>query len=170
MVSRVFLLAMLFAPLALAQNQEPKMIERIMNLDRTKANPMGGKQYEGASFSTRKFAGGGEYAGIKSARTKEFATREFLGIRNPWIGKKTHVTTSAPGIRSYAPGDKGFATRGVETRESPDAARKDMQSGKAADTRRFLGRGKSQKALDAEYPQGSAMTIDEVRDLLNRNR
>ena len=38
-------------------------------------------------------------------------------------------------------------------------------------TREFLARGKAQGSIDAAYPsRGDALSIDEVRELLNRPR
>ncbi len=160
---------MLFGPLAVAQEQEQHMMNRIMNLDRTRANPMGGKQFETTSFSAREFQGG-EYAGVKSARIKEYRTRSFLGIRNPWFGKTVYQTKAARELTRYVLSDKAFASRTIDAGAAPDASRAASQDGRVAETRQFFGRGKSQAALDAAHPSGKALSLDEVREVLNRNR
>ena len=161
---------MLFASVAMGQQQDRTMIDRIMNLDRARPNPMGGKEFETAAFAAREFRGGDGYAGVKPVRTKEFGTRSFLGIRNPWFGNKVYETKAARELTRYVLGDKAFASREVDAGEAPDARRQNADDGRVADTRRFLGRGKSQKILDQSYPSGAALSIDEVREILNRNR
>lgn len=145
------------------------MMNRIMNLDRTRANPMGGKQFETAAFSAGEFRGG-EYAGVKASRTKEFRTRSFLGIRNPWFGKMVYQTKAARELTRYVLSDKAFASRTVDAGPAPDAARASSEGDRAVDTRQFLGRGKAQGALDAAHPSAKALSLDDVREVLNRNR
>ena len=169
MVNRAILLAILFATLAVAQEQDQKMMNRIMNVDRTRANPMGGKQFETAAFAASEFRGG-EYAGVKAARTKEYRTRSFLGIPNPWFGKKVYQTQAARELTRYVLSDKAFSSRTFEAGPAPDANRASAQGGRAAETRGFFGRGKSQAALDASRPAGAPLSLDQVREVLNRNR
>ena len=163
---------MIFAATAAAQQQEQRMMDRIMNPDRDRANPMGAKAFSAKPYEGRKFQGPGEYTGVKSARTKEFTTREFLGIRNPWFGKKVYATEAARELNRYVLADRGFGSRSVETR----AARDEDKSALLRDTtgadnaRAFPARGKAQGSIDAAYPAGGALTLDEVRELLNRNR
>lgn len=174
MLSRTAWLAMLFATVAAvaAQQQEQRMMDRIMNPDRDRANPMGAKEFSAKPFEGREFRGAREYAEVKPARTKEFGTREFLGIRNPWFGKKVHATVAAREVRSYSPADRDYSSRAVETRTASDGAqaarvedRMEAEAGRA-----FLGRGKAQGAINTTYPSPGPMTVDEVRDMLNRPR
>lgn len=148
------------------------MLDRIMNPDRDRANPMGAKEFSSKPFEGRTFQGTGEFTGVKSARTKEFVTREFLGIRNPWFGKKVFATEGTPDLHRYVVADREYSSRSVETRTVRDgerAARLDNRT-EAEAGRAFLGRGKSQGAISAQYPSQGPMTVDEVRDLLNRPR
>ena len=148
------------------------MMDRIMNPDRDRANPMGEKAFAGKPFEGREFRGTGEYTGVKSARTKEFTTREFLGIRNPWFGKKVYATEAARELNRYVLADRGYASRTVETGAVRDEGRSAYVANRteADASRAFLGRGKAQGAIDTTYPSGGALSIDEVRELLNRNR
>jgi hypothetical protein len=171
MVGRALLLAMLFAPLAAGQVQEQRMMDRIMNPKADQANPMGGKSFDSTPFAAKKFDGGREYRGLKPARTKEFATRKFLGIRNPWFGKKIYETEAARELTRYVLSDKEFASRAVESKAAPEEGRAATRVDGEIDTRQFLGRGKSQGSLDNTYSQGGApLSLNEVRELLNRNR
>ena len=172
MLSRLTGLAMIFAVTASGQQQEQGMMDRIMNPDRDRANPMGAKAFAGKPFEGREFRGTGEYTGVKSAQTKEFSTREFLGIRNPWFGKKVYATEPAREMNRYVLADRGYGSQSVETRAVRDGGRsavvRDTTEGDNA--RVFQVRGKTQGSIDASYPSGGAMSVDEVRELLNRNR
>jgi hypothetical protein len=165
------MLAMLFAGPLAAQQQEQRMMDRIMNPKVDQANPMGDKTFSGTTFSAKKFDAGGEYRGVKAARTKEYTTRKFLGIRNPWFGKKVFETDAARELTKYVLSDKEFASRAVEPKAAPEEGREALQFDGEIDARQFLGRGKSQTALNQRYSQGSTpLSLDEVRELLNRNR
>ena len=163
---------MIFATTAVAQQQEQGMMNRILNPDRDRANPMGEKAFTGKPFEGRAFAGTGEYTGVKSARTKEFTTREFLGIRNPWFWKKVYSTEAARELHRYVLADRDYASRSVETRAAQDEGRKaaTVNRTEVDGERAFLGRGKSQDSINTTYPSGGALSIDEVRELLNRPR
>ena len=95
MVIRALLLAMLFAASVHAQQQEQTMMDRITKPNMDQRNSMGEKAFSGAGYSTTQFRGAGTYNGIKNAQTKTFGTRVFLGIRNPWFGKKVYETSAA---------------------------------------------------------------------------
>lgn len=170
MVFRAFFVAILFALPAAAQEQEQSMMDRIMNPRADKENPMGEKTFNAATFSAREFRGTREYANVRSAATKEYRTRVFLGIRNPWLGKPVFETRAARELTRYVLSDKAFASRAVEPKASRDAARKAAGVDGAVDTRDFLARGKSQRSLDNRYTSSPALSLDEVRELLNRNR
>jgi hypothetical protein len=147
------------------------MMDRIMKPNMELANPMGAKSFKGASFSAGAFRGAGAYQGVKTAPTKTFGTRSFLGIRNPWFGKKVYQTSAARELTRYVLSDKSFASRTVETMTASEEGRASRQTGRAVETRSFLARGKSQAALDAMNPAAqSALSIDQVRDVLNRDR
>ena len=126
------------------------MMERLLNPKADQANPMGDKAFSATAFSTRK----------------------FLGIRNPWFGKKVYETEAARELTRYVLSDKEFASRAVESKPAPEEGREAVQfDGETIDTRQFLGRGKSQASLNQTYSQGGApLSLDEVRELLNRNR
>jgi len=162
---------MLFAGSAVAQQQEQRMMDRIMNPKVDQANPMGDKAFSATAFAAKKFEGGGEFHGVKAAKTKEYTTRKFLGIRNPWFGKKVYETDAARELTRYVLSDKEFASRAVEAKVAPEEGREALQLDGEIDARQFLGRGKSQAVLDQTYTQGGApLSLDEVRELLNRNR
>ena len=170
MLFRALVVAILFACPAIAQQQEQGMMDRIMNPNRDRSNPMGEKAFKSAEFSAREFQGGREYSGIKSARTKEFGTRSFFGIRNPWFGKKVYETRAAQELTRYVLSGKSFASKNVEGKSAWDADKRAARTDGAVDTRDFLARGKSQGTLNNTYSSGPSLSLDDVRELLNRNR
>lgn len=170
MVFRPLLVAILFALPAAAQQQDEAMIDRIMNVERDRANPLGEKAFKGAPFAAKEFRGSRSYADVKTARTKEFGTRSFLGIRNPWFGKKTFETRAAQELTKYVLSDKAYGTKSVEAKAARDARKRAGGLDAAVDTREFLARGKAQGSINNTHSTGPALSIDEVRELLNRNR
>lgn len=170
MLFRVLSVAILFAVPAFAQQQEQSMMDRIMNPRADKENPMGQKAFNATPFAAREFHGAKGYSGVKSAGTKEFGTREFFGIRNPWFGKKVYETEAAKELTRYVLSDKGFASRTVEPKASRDAKKRAAGVDGAVDAREFLARGKAQGSLNNTHSTGPALSINEVRELLNRDR
>lgn len=153
------------------------MIERIMSPDRTRANPMGSKGFDGTSFFSREYRGGA-FQGVKTSSGREYRAREFLGIRNAWIGRPIYSTRAARELSRYVLGD-AFPVEKVRAGADREASRTAADNGRAdrEASRPFLGRGKSQDFLDQNeatvvrtHPAPAPMTIDQVRDLLNRNR
>jgi hypothetical protein len=164
---------MIFAASVQAQEQDQRMMDRILNPNREKANDMSGKVFEGRDFSGKTFSTGDGYTGVRSAHAKEFHTREFLGIKNPWFGKKVHETgVASQGMHRYLLGDRSYATRDVPVKGAAgmdrEAALNDRTS--IATSRTYLARGKAQGSIDQQYPSTGPLSIDEVRELLNRNR
>lgn len=164
---------MIFAASTSAQEQDQRMMDRIMNPDRERKNEMSGKSFEGRDFTGKTFSTGDGYTGVKSAQSKEFNTRKFLGIKNPWFGKKVHESGAASQrIHRYLLGDRSFPTREVPVRgvagTDRQAAVNDRTSVQAS--REYLARGKAQGAIDQQFPSTGPLSIDEVRELLNRNR
>jgi hypothetical protein len=163
---------MLFAATAAAQQQEQRMIDRLLKPDPTRVSPLAEKSFETRLYTGQQFDGVREYDGVKQAQTKEHATREFLGIRNPWFGKKVYATQAALELNRYVLADRAYPVRDFETRAAAEDGEEAVIVQKIDRTQPtpFLGRGKSQEQLDKAYPQGQPLTIEEVRELLNRNK
>ena len=163
---RVALLTFAFLTLAAAayaQEQERKLVDRLLSPDTKLAN----------SEQNKKFNGGTE-APTRSASSKTFyvsekkLTKSFLADREAptsTFATRSYVTKSATVPAS--PPMKGFETkkaRNVSTNKYPT---KNYATRDFAGNRPFLEQGKSQKALHA---QDRPLTIDEVRELLNKNK
>lgn len=163
---------MFFAATAPAQEQDQKMLDRIMNPKIDRTNPMGGKAFTAGGFNSKEYLGTGSYGGVKSARTKGYATREFLGIKNPWFGRQVYETDAARGLTRYVLSDKAYASKAVQTKRAAGADREASQNGLAdpAADRRFIARGKAQGAISQQYAAPGPLSVDDVRQLLNKDR
>lgn len=101
---------------------------------------------------------------------REFRTAALAGPTVRAVPVRTFETRGDPGAgRSAAGADRAVATRGVRTRELPEAGRTAAVRG--ADPRAgklFAVKGKRQDSLDAQYAPRKPMSVDDVRDLLNK--
>jgi hypothetical protein len=160
LVAYIFLLA---ATATNAQEQERKLVDRLLTPNTKLAN----------SDQNKKFTGGLE-APTRSAATKSFYVSEkklsksFAADRSaPTTSFRTHdYATKAASVPTLQP-MRVFPTknaRGIST--SADSTKK-YATRDFAGNRPFLGQGKSQKSLHAH---DRPLTIDEVRELLNKNK
>jgi endonuclease/exonuclease/phosphatase (EEP) superfamily protein YafD len=153
---------------ALAQEQESKLVDRLLKPNMTLSNSAQNKSFVGTRETTAKAVTTREFVDVRQNETKNFGgQRAFFA----WLFGSTrdfpHRTAAATlATRSDVP-QKTFAAReSPAIRELPDAE-KSAATSDYAGNRPFLARGKSQKSLDAQHHQ---MSIDEVRELLNRNK
>jgi len=146
-----------------AQEQERKLVDRLLNPDTKLSNP----------DQNKKFNGGME-APTRSASTKTFYVSEKKLSKSFLSDRKAPTTTFS--TRNYvaktatlpaSPPMKGFETKKARDISTSSASTKKYATRDYADNRPFLGQGKSQKALHA---QDRPLTIDEVRELLNKNK
>ena len=117
-------------------------------------------------------------------RTKEFSTHAAPGVNKFWAGDvKYDAKTANLGTHTVIPNTtKAFATKTSPTEDARESG-KESPTRAYADTHKFVKRGLAQDRLDREGPdalrgttpvgfQGEMhqLTIDEVRDLLNKNK
>ncbi len=161
-----------------APRQEPGLLGRIMNPDRTlRFEPsQRGFSGSGASPIREKSARARTFAFSRSATVSAYRTATFGGT-------VAHRTKAAGATKRSAlaarPGSDGFATKDAALSSRESAARADRAAGQlfaargattaSSAPRAFLVAGKRQGALD-EQARARPMTIDEVRELLNKNR
>ena len=152
-----------------AQEQEKKLLDRLLKPNTSLQNTSQGKEF---------VAGGATIT--KKAPTKSFYVRERNGEKGFWntrqVSSKEFATESSRfgyakadlTTRSkIAKVDVPYATSGYNgVREAVDA-RKSVSTANYVENRAFLVRGKSQKSLSA---QDRPLTIDQVRELLNKNK
>lgn len=159
-----------FLGMAHGQEQEKKLLDRLLKPDTTLTNHM----------QTKQFAVG-QTAASKEVPAKQFyvpaapAQKEFGGMRS--FVAKIFGTGRSRHEHRQAILPAGTNTTGKKI--ARDAGAKFAAAGRSAEyekvvattnfpgTKPFRGEGKSQKRLSTENPP---MTIDQVRELLNRNR
>lgn len=168
---RVIVLVLLcsLGAVASAQDQERKLLDRLMRPNMNLSNPVqnksfyGGKEFQSGSKNSQLK----EFRYIDRTRTKQFRTRSFASTPF-WGGDARYATTKANTGGTPRDAGKTYGTRNAETKDA-------FESGKGApvrdyaDQKPFAGRGTAQGTLDKEHEKGPK-TMDEVRELLNKNK
>jgi len=122
--------------------------------DRTSIN----KKATVGTFYAEKKSKSKTFLGTRELSTQQFNSRTFHGSRSAFQNSSQHAmgdsrvaypTQSARGPRDASQSDKKVASRAY------------------AENRPFLDQGKSQKSLNR---QNAPLTIDQVRELLNKNK
>ncbi len=156
------------AAMVSAQQQERKLIDRLLKPDTSLQNTAQGKEFiaRGGAVSTKKATTKSfyvasrspekEYTNVRSVDGKAFRTKE-----SPLAQEKANTSSRTKLARI----DDPYPTSAYDTRRARDAG-KTAEVSNYSDTRPFLVRGKSQKALSA---QDRPLTIEQVRELLNKN-
>jgi hypothetical protein len=145
-------------------------MDRLLKPDMTLQNDAQNKKFTGdSSASINKRATVGSFYVYQKARSKNFSeTRDFA--TSQFYSKAYHGGRSAyeaSSQQTMANSRSAYANqtaRGV--RNAPQAGKK-VASRAYAGTRPFLDEGKSQKSLNQ---QNAPLTIDQVRELLNKNK
>jgi len=159
------------SPRARAQDQETKLVNRILRPNMELGNSAQNKTF---AFSGNKSFQSSGSAYVKDFYfTERFSSHDFVTknfqTKNYRAGDfKTDSFSQATKTNSAV--EKNYATKAVEVKNARENG-KDYTAGSReyASAREFLDRGKSQKKLDQENNKGPK-TIDDVRDLLNKNK
>ena len=173
LVGRSLTIGILLAVLiccARGQEQERKLVDRLLKPDMALQNDAQNKKFTGdGSASISKRASVGSFYIHQQARSKNFSgTRDFATSQfysQSYHGGRTayevssrqsmansqfaHANQTASGVRNAPQSDKKVASRAY------------------AGNRPFLDEGKSQKSLNQK---NVPLTIDQVRELLNKNK
>jgi hypothetical protein len=155
---------------ASAQEQEKKLVDRLLKPDMTLQNDAQNKKFTGdGSASINKRATGGSFYVHKKPRSKSFSgTRDFA--TSQFYSQAYHGGRSASEASSRQTGANSRFTYANQTargvRDAPQSGKK-VASRAYAGTRPFLDEGKSQKSLNQ---QNAPLTIEQVRELLNKNK
>ncbi len=159
-----------FAFPAGAQEQEKKLADRLLRPDMSLANPAQNKKFSAVGgtsvdkkFVANPFSTGDEATSKSFGGTKSFFSRVF----GTGTFSRAEAAASAKANAEIAYANTQFATRESSlVRPSSDSA-KPARVREYADQRPFLGKGTRQEILSQE---DKPLTIDEVRELLNRNK
>ncbi len=152
-----------------AQDQESKLVDRLLRPNTTLRNSAENKKFIADGVSIHKQATVGTFYVQKKSNSKSFSgTRDFSARQ--FNSQSFHDTRSASGISSrqaIGPSRPAYATRtALGTRDAAQSDKK-VASRSYAENRPFLDQGKSQKSLDR---QNAPLTIEQVRELLNKNK
>jgi hypothetical protein len=157
---------------AVAQQQENKLMDRLLRPDLTLANSAQNKKFTNTqtaatfnkpartrTFSVARKPAQRTFSGERTFTPRQFAAPRFrAGDSAANIATRTQLTKNdAVFVTSAAPASTLVAPESNETAPAREYA----------GTRPFLGKGKSQKALSA---QDKPLTIEQVRELLNKSK
>ena len=153
---------------AQAQEQERKLLDRLLKPDMSLQSTDQTKQFVASGevmtkkaptrwFFLKQRTTEKQFAGVKQYQPKEFAT-----TRSRFAEQEADTSTR----NKLTKVDQPYATTAYVTRDAHDN-NKVSETSDYSGVRPFLVKGKSQKSLSA---QDRPMTIDEVRELLNKNK
>jgi hypothetical protein len=154
---------------AQAQDQESKLVDRLLRPDTTLKNSAQNKQFIADRASINKKATVGTFYLQKKSKSKSFTgTRDFSARQ--FSSQSFDGTRSASGIssqQSIGNSRPAYATSTARALGDASQSGKKVASGSFAGNRPFLEQGKSQKSLNR---QNAPLTIEQVRELLNKNK
>jgi hypothetical protein len=164
----VLLLAVLCS--ASAQDQEKKLVDRLLKPDMTLQNDAQNKKFVGdGSASINKRANVGTFYVHQKPRsknfsgTRDFATTEFYS-QTYRGGRTAHEVSSQQTVANSKSAYANQTARGVSN--APQSGKK-VSSRAYAGNRPFLDQGTNQKSLNRK---NEPLTIEQVRELLNKNK
>jgi hypothetical protein len=152
-----------------AQEQERKLVDRLLRPDMSLQNSGQKKRFipDGTSinqkatvgtFYIEKKSNSKTFLGTNEFSTREVNSRSFHGSRSAFKNSSQHVMGNS---------GRAYPTQAVlASRHAPQSGKK-VSNTAYAENRPFLGEGKSQKSLNR---QNAPLTIEQVRELLNKNK
>ena len=156
--------------------QDKKLLERVTGKpDMSLINPMNGKKFQGEEFSSGKKAVGPSkfLYDQKLSAQKYHSVRSFLGVKNPWFGKLVHDSRRANlwSKNSVLNADRQVSVKSAKTQKFYQADERAAGREQPVKTSPYLGRGGAQGSLDQISDKiDKNMTIEQVRELLNKDR
>ena len=151
-----------------AQQQEQKLLDRVLKPDMSLENAAQTKQFTagGATVDKRVRTKSFHVQNRRAEKqfvTGNFATKEFGTTKSRYQQQEANVASRTAVAKLNTP----YPAPGFNGVRAAPENEKAVEASAYGDTRPFLGRGKSQKSLSA---QDRPLTIDEVRELLNKNK
>lgn len=154
--------------LAGAQEQERKLVDRLLRPDESLQNDAQNKKWSGGKVAVDKKASVSTFYPGQKARTKKF--ERVRGVSARQFDVQTYGVSEAPSVSSKSSSvdaDRSYsANKTVGARPVHDA-KKGTDAQEFSGNRAFVARGKSQKSLNQ---QNEPLTIEQVRELLNKNK
>ncbi|MEP6586823.1 MAG: hypothetical protein ABJB70_08870 [Candidatus Udaeobacter sp.] len=153
-----------------AQDQEKKLVDRLLKPDMTLQNDAQNKKFVGeGSASIKKRANVGTFYVHQKSRSKnfsgigDFSTTQFYS--HTYRGGRTAYEVSSQ--QTLANSKAIYANQTARGVRDASQSGKKVASRAYAGNRPFLDEGKSQKSLNR---QNESLTIEQVRELLNKNK
>jgi hypothetical protein len=155
---------------ALAQEQEGKLLDRLLRPDVGMQNIAQHKHFTVGGNQIDKQAVAAPFHFQEKSTAKTFADAREFGATNPFATRHSRagdgtaqITKSARITRTASAASNSM----IGTTAAMESGRAMATRDSASSTRGFLDQGKSQKALSQ---QDKPLTIEQVRDLLNKNK
>ena len=153
-----------------AQDQEKKLLDRLLKPDMTLQNDAQNKKFVGdgsaainkrahvGSFYVHQKPSSKNYSGSRDFSTTQFYSQTYRG---------RHTAYEVSSQQTLANSKAGYANQTARSvRDAPQAGKK-VASRAYAGNRPFLGEGTNQKSLNSH---NEPLTIEQVRELLNKNK
>lgn len=152
-----------------AQDQERKLVDRLLRPDMTLQSSEQKKKFIADGTSINKKASVGTFYVEKKSNSKTFSGTRELSTRQfdsrPYHGSRSASENSSK--QAIGNSQRTYPTQPARgPRDLPQSDKK-VPSRAYAENRPFLDQGKSQKSLNR---QNAPLTIDQVRELLNKNK
>jgi hypothetical protein len=167
---------LLVGPCCLAQQADKKLLDRVTaKPDMSLVNPMNNKKFGGGGFFPgKKVAGSSEFLYKQRFSAEKYRNvRSFLGLRNPWFGKMIYDPRQASlWSKTLAVNEgKKVPVESAQTQKFYQADKKVAKREGPVKTSAYLGRGSAQGSLDQISDKiGKNMTIEQIREILNKDR
>jgi len=154
-------------PCVRAQDQESKLVDRLLRPDMTMQNSAQNKKLSADRTSINKQATVRSfYVQTKSNSKTFYGTRDFSARQ--FDSQSYHDQHSASGTAKAFPSSRpAYANQTANGQRAANQSDKTIGSRSYADNRQFLDKGKSQQSLTRK---NKPLTIDEVRELLNKTK
>jgi len=158
---------------ALGQDQEPQLLDRLLKPDMSLQNTAQNKKFvaaNGASINKHVTASAFYVRKKSSSNPKSFrgGERDFSAWQ--FNARSFHGSDNAANFSSrkqITNSKRSFSTQTIRSLRHAQEAGRTVEAGVFAGNRPFLDQGKSQKALNRQNPP---LTIEQVRELLNKNK
>ncbi|MEI6278522.1 MAG: hypothetical protein WCQ16_03935 [Verrucomicrobiae bacterium] len=171
------LTALAFAASVHAQTQERKLLDRVLKPDMGQGNSMQGKTFGKTGSVVLRQASESKdgFPGVRDAYIKDYPfQRSFWGIKNPWFGNKVYDTQAASmwSKSVIANADRAVPVKKAEAVGYYDATKQANFGSPVVPLRPFIPQPGAPGAVGRLTTEkiNDKMTIDEVRELLNKPR
>jgi hypothetical protein len=155
-------------PCLRGQDQDRKLVDRLLKPDTTLQSSEQKKKFIADGTSMDKKANVGTFYVNQKPNAKKFSNERKVSERqfssHSFHGNQAAFTNSS---QQAAGNSRRYATKAAPSARHAPQSDKKVASRSYAENQPFLDQGKSQKSLNR---QNAPLTIDQVRELLNKNK